>query len=156
MDSSLTGTVIDNIVKANKIYRFFCELENISDETRKDSLREILKQLQSAENDSNSDKLKKAREDREAICTRITESHFKKDWNRLTNEQKQEQLARFLKENTIDKKTKEKIADFSKKGKLTQKIVNYDSRRGKIISFIFEKDKEKNSKKIKDTSSDDD
>ena len=70
MDTTSIGTTIDNIVRENKIFRVAAELEHTNNAERKTLFREILRQLQSRENEIQ----EKARENVNAVCSRLTEN----------------------------------------------------------------------------------
>lgn len=133
MDTTSIGTTIDNIVRENKIFRVAAELEHTNNAERKTLFREILRQLQSRENEIQ----EKARENVNAVCSRLTENQFKKTWNRLTTEQKEEQIKRFFQKD--DEEECEKIMKMLHDGKLKIKMVEYDKKLGKIEGFDFEK-----------------
>jgi hypothetical protein len=144
MESNI-GTIIDDIVRENKIYRFASELQHTENSERKEMLRDILKKLH---NDTN-DKSEKAREEITKICIKINENQMKKKWFRLTQEQKIEQITKYY-ENTKGGETeaeKKIILDLLKYEKLENKFVEYDEKNGKIINIIYEKDKKTKPKK---------
>ena len=151
MDISLSGTIIDNIVRENKIYRMSCELEHIDNKERKESLREVLSMLRNKD----VDKSERARENINNVCNKLTESKFKKGWNRLLTEQKEEQLNRFFKDEKNDD-IKKKVLKLFNDGKLKQKMVEYDKTNGKIISFNLGKQSGKKEIDVEYTSSSED
>jgi hypothetical protein len=134
MDTTSIGTTIDNIVRENKIFRIAAEFEHTDNAERKILFREILRQLQSRETEIQ----ERARENVNAVCSRLTESQFKKTWQRLTIEQKEEQINRFFKDGSDDEES-EKILKMLHEGKLKIKMVEYDKKLGKIEGFNFEK-----------------
>jgi fructosamine-3-kinase len=141
MESNIS-TIIDNIVRENKIFRFASELQSTENEERKEMLREILKKLH---NDTN-DKSEKAREEISKICVKINENQMKKKWFRLSIEQKIEQITKYIDEkyvNNAEIKTKEKelkkILDMLNEDKLENKHVEYDEKNGKIVNIDYEK-----------------
>lgn len=148
------GTIIDDIVRENKIYRFASELQHTENTERKEILREILKKLH---NDTN-DKSEKAREEITKICVKINENQMKKKWFRLAQEQKIEQIEKYYADKEDGEKEKKVVIDLLKKEKLENKHVEYDDKNGKIINIIFEKEKKtklkkKDKKKAKEESS---
>jgi hypothetical protein len=158
MESNI-GTIIDDIVRENKIYMFASELQHTENNERKEMLRDILKKLH---NDTN-DKSVKAREEITKICIKINENQMKKKWFRLTQEQKQEQIAKYYENRKEEDVEKEKkfILDLLKDEKLENKFVEYDEKNGKIININYEKEKKTKpkkqmKKKVKEESSDTD
>lgn len=153
MESNI-GTIIDDIVRENKIYRFASELQYTENNERKEMLRDILKKLH---NDTN-DKSEKAREEITKICIKINENQMKKKWFRLTQDQKTEQIEKFYKDKEDGEKEKKIILDLLKEDKLENKFVEYDDKNGKILNITYEKKtkvkpKKQNKKKVKDETS---
>ena len=150
MESNIS-TIIDNIVRENKIFRFASELQSTENEERKEMLREILKKLH---NDTN-DKSEKARDEISKICVKINENQMKKKWFRLSIEQKTEQITKYIDEkylNNTEIKTKDKelktILYMLNDNKLENNHVEYDEKKGKIVNIDYEKKLKTKSKKI--------
>jgi hypothetical protein len=130
------NTIIENIVKDNKITRFSSELQysNFGGEERKNKIREILKRL--SNNNSEHEKSNKAKDDIANLCNIVNENALKKKWIKLTLDQKTGQIEKYFKLKIDDAelclKEVDKIIDMIKNDKITNKSFTYNEKEGKL------------------------
>lgn len=121
----ITSKVIDDIVRDNYIFRFASELQQTSDEERKDAIRSIINKIQYNNPQSSQDKLS-------SICNNIDEFLLKKTWGRLNIEQKINRIKFYMEGKDDDA---QEIIDMLKNGTLKNSDVDYDKTSGCIKSI---------------------
>jgi hypothetical protein len=147
MNASLStfSNTIDELIKENKIFRYAAELDSAINDDRKEIIRKILKSYQA----KNLEISEKAKEKMLDICNKINESKYKKPWNKILMEHKEELILLYFSE--LDEKEKEenvnKYVELLKSGKLKNDMVEYDSTTSKIIAIKYTDQKKKKIKK---------
>jgi hypothetical protein len=123
---------INDIVRENLIYRLAIELEYTEDEIRKEEIKNKLNKIQFSEKiefDETKTKL-------ENMFNKINEFVLKKQWTKLTANQKNERIDNFIKSKKMsDDKTllvKDTIDKLIKNKKLKSSYIDYNSELGQI------------------------
>jgi hypothetical protein len=113
-------------------------LQHTTDELRKKDLKTILYTYQ---NDDVSLEKEKARNKLNLIYDKIDENALKKQWSRLTLDQKINRLKLFLAETIKDEDKRnikfEQILTLINNKKIKSSNIEYDKENGKIISIIY-------------------
>jgi hypothetical protein len=142
MESMSTNTIIENMIRDNKIHRFSSELQSTNDEAKKILLREILKRLT---NNNENEKSVKARNELSKMRDKFNENQMKKKWFRLSKEQKEEQIIKYLNETIEDDKKRdeefEKLKKMLENDELENKFVIYNEKEGKIEELNYSEKK---------------
>ena len=133
------NTIIDNIVKSNKLFFLECTKEDCKDEFYLNKINDLIIYYNNI--DKSQKDLNKYESDIEQRLAKIDQYAYRKAWNKLTNLQKEIKLKEFINsyfinnvENTQQIK-KNILKDFSD-GKLNSgKVVNYEAFSTKIIGL---------------------
>ncbi|ATZ80729.1 hypothetical protein BMW23_0683 [Bodo saltans virus] len=154
MEVSTFSNIIDEMVKENKIFRYAAELDNINNEERKNALRDILKTYKT----KNLEISEKAKEQMIDVCNKINETKYKKSWNKILPEHREELLVSYftnLIENEKERKENiDKYTELLKNGKIKNDMVEYDSKNAKIIAIKYTEQQKKKKIKKEDSESD--
>ncbi len=129
---------IDDLIKANKIYRFEAELECTTKE-RAHIIKRILDKIRSVKNPETV-----KTESVNNYMKILKESQYKKKWHTLNMLQKTDRLNLYTSELGItDAKLKTKLISYVDNGDIKTKDIKYDTSSGKITEItLLKKDKD--------------
>jgi len=134
--------IFENLIKANNVYRFTNELKYTFDDVRTMQIKNILNKLNNIKPPEEENTINvQAKDNFSGFLDRLTENKFKKQWSRLTLEQRYTKIEEFLKEHDSVDKTKIKpimknIKILLDDGKLkSSKDIEYDMKSCKIINI---------------------
>lgn len=132
-------TQIDSFISENKIYRFASELQYITDETRKNELRQILNIMRASDKTNEEKKTEHSRKKIDDLFDKIQETAYKKTWGKLNLNQKRNRIIAYVNEISMDDNKKEelkaKLTNMINNKKLKQTLIEYNSKDG-VISKI--------------------
>jgi hypothetical protein len=132
--------IFENLIKANNVYRFINELKYTFDDARIKQIKNILNKLNDIKLPSEENAIDiQAKDNFSGFLDRLTENKFKKQWSRLTLEQRYTKIEEFVIDK-IDKSNNKVIMDNIKlsldDGKLkSAKEVEYNMKSCKIINI---------------------
>lgn len=139
MESTVSfDTKIDEIIRENKIFRFALELQNTTDETRKELIKHKLKILQGTSILESNDMAKSQLDN---IYDKIDNFRLKQKWTKLNDKQKQERITNFIKMCKITELKKirfqEKISEMIKNKLFKPSYIDYDDVNGVINNIVL-------------------
>lgn len=132
MEEKTVDNHIDGIIRDNTLYRFACELQNTTDEGRKEHIKQIINQLEGVNEMTYEDKIKNKKKN---LFEQIDKFTLHSNWTKLTQVQQRERVSSYLKTASKDKKKIESVLKLFDDGKIKKSSILYDKEKGHITEI---------------------